>query len=292
MGQAYTALGSPDPRLNPHGHVDFRLTALFSAWKRHDEPPTRVKPLPLSVVATVAHMATQEGTPMALASADCLVIGFYFLLRPGEYTGSPGPADGLFRLQDVQFWIGSRRLDSLRSPPADLLAATFASLTFTTQKNGVRNETIGHSRSGHPLLCPVSRLASRVLALRAQGGHAAKPLNAVGTIPQTVPPTFLYVTPTALTTRIRIALVFHPDLGHGISADYSARSTRSGGAMAMLCAGIDSDRIRLIGRWQSDQMYRYLHVQAQPVMNGIANSMLLGGHFRFAPTLPHPDPPP
>jgi hypothetical protein len=57
-------------------------------------------------------------------------------------------------------------------------------------------------------------------------------------------------------------------------SDVSVRSTRSGGAMALLCAGVDSDRIRLIGRWRSDEMYRYLHVQAQPVMTGLAAAML------------------
>ena len=63
--------------------------------------------------------------------------------------------------------------------------------------------------------------------------------------------------------------------------------------MALLCAGIDGDRIRLIGRWRSDEMYyRYLHVHAQPIMNGIAAAMLRGSLFSFtpgaAPTLPAP----
>ena len=51
--------------------------------------------------------------------------------------------------------------------------------------------------------------------------------------------------------------------------------------MAMLCGGIDSDRIRLIGRWRSEEMYRYLHVQAQPVMSGVAAIMLRGGDYRL-----------
>ena len=53
--------------------------------------------------------------------------------------------------------------------------------------------------------------------------------------------------------------------------------------MALLCAGVDSDRIRMIGRWQSDEMYRYLNVQAQPVMTGLSAAMLRGGSFRLAP---------
>ena len=49
----------------------------------------------------------------------------------------------------------------------------------------------------------------------------------------------------------------------------------------MLCGGIDSDRIHLIVRWRSDEMYRYLHVQAQPIMSGVAATMLRGGDYRL-----------
>lgn len=53
--------------------------------------------------------------------------------------------------------------------------------------------------------------------------------------------------------------------------------------MALLCAGIDRDRIRMIGRWRSDELYRYLHVQAQPVMTGLAAAMLRGSSYQLAP---------
>ena len=53
--------------------------------------------------------------------------------------------------------------------------------------------------------------------------------------------------------------------------------------MALLCAGVDSNRIRLIGRWRSDELYRYLHVQAQPVMTGISAAMFRGGGYLLAP---------
>lgn len=52
--------------------------------------------------------------------------------------------------------------------------------------------------------------------------------------------------------------------------------------MALLCAGINSNRIRLIGRWRSDELYRYLHVQARPVMTGISAAMLCSGSFQLA----------
>ena len=252
---------------------------MYRAWQRDDAPPSRVKPFPLSLVGHVWNLAESEASPVSLAAAQCLVLGFYFLLRPGEYLGTPTSSPTLFRLRDVQFWIGSRSLSVLACPDADLLASTFVCLTFTNQKNGVRNETIGHGRSGHPTLCPVHCLALRVIALR-QGPvpDLDTPLNAAPVANRSV----RYILAADLTNRIRAALVLHPHPGY-TSADVSVRSARAGGAMALLCGGIDGDRIRLIGRWRSDEMYRYLHVQAAPVMTGLSAAMLRGGSFRLAP---------
>ncbi len=124
-------------------------------------------------------MVQGEGTLAAEVAASCLLAGFFFLLRPGEYLGNPTRWEAhMFCLQDVQFWIGSRALNPLTCPAADLQAASFVTLTFTQQKNGVRNERIGHGRSGHPSLCPVNALVERVLGLRSQGATAETPLFA------------------------------------------------------------------------------------------------------------------
>ena len=121
-------------------------------------------------------------------------------------------------------------------------------------------------------------LISRVLYLRSHHATPTTPLNAM----RSPRASWLYLQPAAITGFLRAAVLLNPDLGI-VPADVSARSTRAGGAMAMLCAGIDSDRIRLIGRWRSDEMYRYLHVQAQPVMSGVAAAMFRGGHYRLTP---------
>ena len=52
VGQAYARMGTPDPRLNAQGNMDFRLTTLWRAWGQADEPPTRVKPIPLRPMLT------------------------------------------------------------------------------------------------------------------------------------------------------------------------------------------------------------------------------------------------
>jgi hypothetical protein len=53
--------------------------------------------------------------------------------------------------------------------------------------------------------------------------------------------------------------------------------------MALLCAHVDTDLIRLIGRWPSNEMLRYLHVQAEPVMRVFSARMLTHGSFVLHP---------
>ena len=118
--------------------------------------------------------------------------------------------------------------------------------------------------------------------LGAHGSDADSPLNSVRGSP-TAP--WSYILPSDLTARICSALALHPDPAYAAS-NVSIRSTRAGGAMTLLCAGVDSDRIRLLGCWRSDEMYCYLYVQAQPVMTSLAAAMLRGGSFRLSPLYP------
>jgi hypothetical protein len=62
------------------------------------------------------------------------------------------------------------------------------------------------------------------------------------------------ITTTALTKHIRTTVAA---LGaqYGLALeDISIHSLRASGAMALLCARVDTDMIRLLGRWRSDEM--------------------------------------
>lgn len=92
------------------------------------------------------------------------------------------------------------------------------------------------------------------------------------------------VSPTAITATLRAAVNFLGPSSLGFLAkDVTARCLRAAGAMALLCARIDSDVIRLIGRWRSDAMLRYLTVQAEPIMRDHARRMLTHGNFVLHP---------
>ena len=67
-------------------------------------------------------------------------------------------------------------------------------------------------------------------------------------------------------------------------ANVSARSLRPGGAAALLCANVHDTTIKLIGRWQSDAMIRYLRVQATANRENFAQHMPTHGRFTFNPS--------
>jgi hypothetical protein len=56
--------------------------------------------------------------------------------------------------------------------------------------------------------------------------------------------------------------------------------------MALLCAGIDTDVIRLFSRWKFDEMLRYLHVQALTHTTALAHAMVCHGAFSSLPHQP------
>ena len=127
---------------------------------------------------------------------------------------------------------------------------------------------------------PPSALSTPLYA--ASSTYAPAPTAPLNAFRATPADSWTFVLPSDVTALLRRAVrLLPPSLADFSASDISARSTRAGGAMAMLCGGIDSDRIRLIGRWHSDEMYRYLHVQAQPIMAGVAAIMLRGGNYRL-----------
>ncbi len=107
-----------------------------------------------------------------------ITLGFYFLLRPGEYAASENPDSTPFRLQDVHLRYNHARIDHLHGPVELLHFANFVSLEFTNQKNGVQGELIGLGRSGNYTFCPVQAVISRVIHLRQHFAPPDTPLRA------------------------------------------------------------------------------------------------------------------
>jgi len=278
-------LGYSDPRLLPSGKLNFRLSRQLSHYNKMDPPPSRIKPIPSSVLTHTVHTLRLSQHPRSTSMADMLTLGFYFLLRPGEYAQTANPESTPSRLQDIHLHAGTSCINHLTSPVHTLDAANFVCLEFTNQKNGVRGELIGLGRSGNPAFCPVQACVNRIKHLRQFNAPPTTPLFAFFSSE------WKAISSSDLTTELRRVLSV---LGQqvGLSPDdVSIRSLRASGAMALLCTNVDTDRIRLLGRWRSDEMLRYLHVQAYPVVASLAPAMLRHGHFTLIQNQIIPPPP-
>jgi hypothetical protein len=279
VGQKFASMGSKDIRKDAFGKIDFRVSRMLRSWKLVDAPPTRVKPVPVTIIlyilARAFNQARVEGN---MAIADMIAIAFFFLLRPGEYTGTTSD-DAPFRLRDIQFYRGSQLVSAATGDLEDIRQATAVALVFTTQKNGNRNEKIVHGRSGHPLCCPVKAVIRRVLHLRQKKAKSDAPLASYyNTRHRRVA-----IQAKDVTDVLRLAAgSLRRETGLS-PEEISARSIRAGGAMALLCGKIDHDTIKLLGRWHSDAMMRYLHVQAEPIMRNFAKTMFNNGTYTFLP---------
>jgi len=272
------SLGSKDHRLIGPRELEYRLSTQLAGWKHNDPPPARVKPVPLNIVRHTTELARTTNDAFDLAIADMSTVGWYYLCRPGEHTSSSEDARSVpFRLCDVVFYQGSRRLPSTAAF-VELHTASFCLLTYSEQKNAVKGETIGHGRTRDPYLGPVKALARRVEHLRRHNCPPETPLHTV-----LVGSRVRHVRSSDITAALRRSAAVLLPLTGIHPQEISARGLRSGGAMGLLCARIDSDIIRLVGRWRSDEMFRYLHAQAYPLMHTFAQQMTLHGNFSLAP---------
>ena len=209
-------------------------------------------------------------------------MAFYFLLRPGKYANALGDAKHPFRLQDVEFKIGAQHFAHVvHRTTLQFLSATFVSLTFSTQKNGVKGEKLAHAANGQAQACPVWSVMRRVAHLVQHNAPVNTPLHVYYEHDRQ-----RCVSSAMITSLLQAAALSMP--GHaGIDPNnIAARSLRSSGAMALVLGGKDPDKIRILGRWCSDAMFRYLHAHAMPLIQNNSTIMFRGGHYTLVARTP------
>ena len=287
VGKGITHLGEPDPRKASPGSAQNHplLAAFLKRLRDTDDPAARAYPANVTILRALYQVLdTAHPTEGQLNKSiiDLTVAAFYWLLRPAEYlfvSDEPESRSQAFRLRDVAFVIDGQVHHAPSAPLNDLNDVnriTAATLTFNDQKNAVRGEQIGHRATNDPDLCPCKALGRIVLHLRQHNAPPDTPLYTVYANNTTSA-----IRPAFITNGIRHAAK-HLQPTTGIDPYLlSARSLRPGGATALLCAGVASDAIQLMGRWKSDAMLRYLRVQAITQMHAFSQCMLDHGSYTF-----------
>ena len=249
-------------------HLD--LAHLRRSYSKADPPPEKVKPIPIPLLQ---HACSNPTTAFARARANMTIAGFFYMLRPGEYTQCRSN-NHPFRLQDVTFETPKGPINAATAPVSQLRRATAVLLYFTTQKNGTKGQPIVHGDTSDASLSPLKAILRQVLMLRQHRAPPGTPLYTYY-LASGQP---LAITSQDITTQLRLsAAAVGGPLGI-CPKDISARALRNGGCVALIRAGVDPLLAKMVGRWRSWAMVEYL--QAASISTApYAEQMLRAGSY-------------
>jgi Phage integrase family. len=206
-------------------------------------------------------------------------------MRSCEYSKTSSPSESrttrILTIGNIRFF---RNQTVLSHNDPDLASSDIVSITFVSQKNKAKFQTISMHRSGHPFLCPVHAWASIVQRIRnysASNDHT--PVN----IYLTKSGRLLHISSNEIRTKLRAAAAAIGAAALGFSVeDIGCHSLRSGSAMAMYLAGVPVTTIQRIGRWKSDAFLRYIREQVDCFTTNVSTKMVSVQSFFTIPD-PH-----
>lgn len=260
------------------------IKELLRTFSREDPPPQRAWPVTARILEELLAMPRPKEFDELHWNAiqDLCLIGYFFLLRPVEFSHT-GPGDTQtipFQLRHVYFLQGLDHLDQAAVPTRDCNDSNtqYAGLMFDDQKNAKKGERITHQQTGSAL-CPVKALKRRLQQLL---GRAHLPTTPIYMYYNNSKSMLKPVTSNDITTALRKAASRCYQSTGIPSHEVSARSLRPGGATALLCANIDKDTIKLLGRWRSDAVDTYLRTNAYTMSADYASHMVTSGNYKFS----------
>ena len=288
IGQGFTDLGRQDPRKAPGSDTLLPVYRDFiEGLRRNDGPQTRVYPVGLTFIKAMHEWLDFEDEHHGLFNHHVLqltIIGFFWLMRPCEFLHSDDTElrTQAFEFKDITLTYQGR---SYTGPNASFLndVNTFSSIsdvgvTFTDQKNGIKGEVIRQRATNHAFLCPAKAIAWILHHFHSWNAPPDTPLSHHYDHRLRSWRTVKY---NHVTNALRnCASNIHSSTGVDPFL-LTVKGLRPGGATSLLCAGVDSDAARVLGRWRSDAMLTYLRVQVSAVANHYSQRMLGSGFYTF-----------
>jgi hypothetical protein len=274
--------GQPNPTRDEDGQLAWTLARQLRAYKNIDPKEENEKALPSCILSRIA---LNQTTDFSRALSQLIIGAFFFACRSCEYLKVSKPHDKrtkLLTLQNIAFFKNGHRLHH-RLHSSVLHTAESVSITFESQKNERKFDTITQWRTSHPVLCPVKQWAALITRISSYpGASETTPVSAIwrhDTITQ--------VTSNDVITTLRDAVKTHGEDDLRIyTHEVGTHSIRSGAAMAMYLGGVPVFAIMMIGRWSSDAFMKYIRKQIEQFTFDVSSRMLTMQHFRHVPNQP------
>jgi hypothetical protein len=163
MAASFRSHRYPNPSHNKHGALDWNLAQQYCSYKLSDPKEIQQKAIPLSVVSLIVQANT---TKMQQATTQLIVGAFFFACRLCKNLQVPTPEEKqtkILMLENISFY--KDKIELPHSETSELATANHVSITFISQKNGRKNNTITQWRANVKVLCPVIQWAALVHCL-------------------------------------------------------------------------------------------------------------------------------
>ena len=277
ISKTFQLAGQHSPIYEEEATYKVNFQRLVEGFRREDPPSIPQLAVPITVpnqCITLTQHSTDDGN---IATAQLIIIAFYYLLRVGEYTKPKYITRNKKKLRatrTVQFSIGNigffknDKILPRTSPLHILLQADSCTLKITNQKNGRMGDTI-HQRAIHTTFCPIQALARRVHHILSNSGTDETLLCDYYTNDE-----WHSVESKHIIIMIRLAAKTLQLDKAGIDPDLiAAHSLRAGGAMALKLHGYNDTTIMKMGRWTSLTFLQYIHSQIAHLSKDISSKM-------------------
>ena len=272
--------GYRSPVYRADNKYNLSIERAVEGWRRDDPLAIPQLAVPVTVPLQMAEEAYRSnGTALLRTIADLALIGFFYLLRVGEYTRPrvvtrngkivSATRTKQFKIKDVGFFKDGVILPR-RSPLAILLTADQCTLKITNQKNGRMGETITHETVKDAIHGPVTAVARRVHHILSNGGTEdfllSDYINEAGV--------WNTITASQMRQGVRTSVKTLKLDQNGIDPDLvGVHSLRAGGAMALKLQGVSDTIIQKQGRWTSMTFLQYIHNQIAHLSKSLSTKM-------------------
>jgi len=235
------------------------------------------KAIPSCVISLIA---LNTATEKQRAITQLIIGAFFFAMRSCEYLKVPKQHEKRtkqLKLKNIAFYTEGNLIE--HSPP-DLHNSSSVSITFESQKNERKFDTITQWRTTHDTLCPVKQWAALVKRISAYPNTTSEtPVSAV-----LQHNTLTHISSADITNALHDGLRTYGEARLRINVnEIGTHSIRSGAAMAMYLGGVPVFAIQMIGRWSSDSFMKYIRKQIEEFTYDVSQKMLTMQHFRHVP---------
>lgn len=261
--------GHPDPRRSSPAQqtLDLPIARLLKKYRDEDPPAEPKLAIPISTLTAIA--SNYRWNAHLDATADLVIVAFFYLLRVGEYTtpAKPKPKRTIaLRRCDIRLWRRGQLIHH-SAGATTLMTADSATICIAHTKNGTKGAVVHHDAVGGRI-CPVAALARRVCNIQhaSPSGSISAVYHSSGKVTR--------VSDREIGIAVRWGATSDCLLTRGYTLDrISSHSLRAGGAMAMKLSGASDSTIMRVGRWTSLTYLTYIHSQIGSLTAGLAAQM-------------------